>query len=95
MNYDDWKTTPPDDRGFCPSCYGPVEDFDDATPADSGEDYGEHSNERTAACTCGWTGWESDLLSRDDARREGREEAAIARAEARMDEARDYRDDVT
>jgi len=76
---DHWKTTPPDDRGYCPSCYGPVEDFDDDT----------------AICSCGWRGDADALLSRDDARREGREEAAIARAEARMDEARDYRDDVT
>lgn len=74
MDYDSWKTTPPDDRGYCPTCYGPVEDFD----------------EDTALCTCGWAGPESELLSREEARREGREEAAIARAEARMEQD-DYR----
>lgn len=85
MDYDAWKTTPPDDRGYCPACFGPVEDFDDES----------NERERIALCTCGWTGKESDLLSRDEARREAKEEAAIARAEARMEDDRDYRDDVT
>ncbi len=49
--------------GICPSCgaFIPDSELDPATPEDAGEDYGPHSDERTAVCLCcGWCGWESE-----------------------------------
>lgn len=62
-SYDAWKTMPPDDRGFCPSCYG-----------DSSEMYEEGSE---FVCRCGWRGEDGDLLSFAEMAREGREEMRL------------------
>jgi hypothetical protein len=54
---------PQEPGGRCPSCgaFIPDHELDPATPEDAGEDYGPHSDERTAVCLCcGWCGWESE-----------------------------------
>lgn len=75
-DYDTWKCTPPDDRGYCPHCYADAEGALPACEDDESEGY-----------LCGYCGRTFDApLSRDEMMSEAREEAAIQRAEARMDE---------
>jgi hypothetical protein len=64
--YDDWKTTPPDERGYCPRCYASWEDM---LAADD-----------EFACSCGWSGDRGDLLSHREMVREGCEDARLDRA---------------
>lgn len=64
--YDDWKTTPPDERGYCPFCYASTEDadrvLDDDEPA-------------WRCCDCGRIF--DDPIGHDEMVREGREEARL------------------
>lgn len=63
MNYDAWLTTPPDDRRYCPYCYG---DLDNARYVNGG----------LLVChNCGRTLCEAHSLSHGAMVREGRYDA--------------------
>ena len=89
---DHWKTTPPDDRGYCPHCFANIED---AEPVAPDPDYPEKKAKFFRCVACGAVVCEDDILDHATMLREAREEAAIARSEARMDEASYCRHDMT
>ncbi len=77
MSYDSWKTTPPEPDRHCPWCGSTEVSFDPATPGDSGLYFGIHTNDETAKClSCGWTGWNSSLMTAAEMRDEARLEQA-------------------
>lgn len=67
-DYDSWLTTPPDERQYCPRCYG------------SSEEMSADESGYVLFCACGWVGIGSQLLSHDEMVRWAREDGRLDRA---------------
>lgn len=76
MSYDSWKTTPPDDTGYCPQCLRPLEDSEEV----------EEDGEKLIHCVeCDEKFSPDAILTKDEARRIAREDAADDENEARRE----------